>query len=153
MTERYDTQMKRIVNMNPDSTKQYLKPDTRNMLVITMAIKLVLSIIFSFIFKIEGYSGLSAVLFYVVMFALMYDVCSFYQVCLQIAQSIFIGFLLFLLLLLGVMFLFTYAFSFLTVINPSSAMGQNVSLVIMLVICLIPLGIDVVRLVKFLRQH
>ena len=108
--------MKRIVNMNPDSTKQYLKPDSRNMLLITMGIKLVLSIIFTFIFKIQGYSGLSAVLFYLVMFSLMYDVCSFYEVCVQIAQSIFIGFLVFLLLLLGIVFIFNFAFSFLAAI-------------------------------------
>lgn len=144
--------MKRIVNMNPDSTKQYLKPDSRNMLLITMGIKLVLSIIFTFIFKIQGYSGLSAVLFYLVMFSLMYDVCSFYQVCLQIAQSIFIGFLLFLLMLLGIIFIFNYAFSFLAAINPSTAMGENIALIIMALICLIPLVIDVVRLVKFMRQ-
>lgn len=143
--------IRKIVNTNPDAARQYLKPDSRNALLITMSIKLVLSVIFTFMFSLEGYSGFSAVLFYTVMFSLMYDIGSFYQVCLQIAQSIFIGFLLLLLLLLGAYYLFLYGFSFLASIAPASQVGENISMLITALICLIPLIIDVVRLVKFLK--
>ena len=143
--------MKKLVNMNPDAAKQYLKPDNVKMLGIIMAIKFVLSIAFLFMARVEGFTGLEAFLFYLVMFTLVYDVCSFYQVCLQIAQSIFIGFLLFLLLLMGGIFLFNYGFAFLANISPSTATGQNISMLVMALIFMIPLVIDVVRLVKLLK--
>lgn len=144
--------MKKIVNTNPDAAKQYLKPDNAKTLGIIMGIKLILSVAFLFMARIDGYSGFSAVLFYLVMFSLLYDVCSFYQVCLQIAQSIFIGFLLFLLLLLGIIFIFNYALAFLANFNPATPMGQNLSMLIMALISLIPFIIDAVRLIKLLKQ-
>ena len=143
--------MKKIRNMNPDAAKQYLKPDNLKMLGIIVGIKLILSVAFLFMARVDGYTGLEAFLFYLVMFTLIYDVCSFYQVCLQIAQSIFIGFLLFLLLLMGAIFLFEYAFAFLANISPATAAGQNLSMIVMSVIFIIPLIIDVIRLVKLAK--
>ena len=143
--------MKKLVNMNPDATRQYLKPDNFKMLGMIVAIKLILSIAFLFMARVEGFTGLEAFLFYLVMFTLIYDVCSFYQVCLQIAQSIFIGFLLFMLLLMGGIFLFNYGFAFLANLSPSTATGQNISMIVMALIFMIPLVIDVVRLVKLLK--
>lgn len=143
--------MKKIRNMNPDAAKQYLKPDNLKMLGIIVGIKLILSVAFLFMARVDGYTGLEAFLFYLVMFTLIYDVCSFYQVCLQIAQSIFIGFLLFLLLLMGAIFLFEYAFAFLANISPATAAGQNLSMIVMAVIFIIPLIIDVIRLVKLAK--
>lgn len=143
--------MKKIINMNPDAAKQYLKPDNAKMLGIIMGVKLVLSIAFLIMARVDGYTGFAAFLFYLVMFTLIYDVCSFYQVCLQIAQSIFIGFLLFLLLLMGGIFLFNYAFGFLANISPATATGQNISMIVMALIFIIPLVIDVVRLVKLFK--
>ena len=137
--------------MNPDAAKQYLKPDNLKMLGIIVGIKLILSVAFLFMARVDGYTGLEAFLFYLVMFTLIYDVCSFYQVCLQIAQSIFIGFLLFLLLLMGAIFLFEYAFAFLANISPATAAGQNLSMIVMAVIFIIPLIIDVIRLVKLAK--
>ena len=142
--------MKKLVNMNPDAAKQYLKPDKVKMLGIIVSIKLVLSIAFLFMARVEGYTGFEAFLFYLVMFTLIYDVCSFYQVCLQIAQSIFIGFLLFLLLLMGGIFIFNYGFAFLADINPTTVAGQNISMIVMALIFMIPLVIDAVRLIKLL---
>jgi len=143
--------MKKIRNMNPDAAKQYLKPDNLKMLGIIVGIKLILSVAFLFMARVDGYTGLEAFLFYLVMFTLIYDVCSFYQVCLQIAQSIFIGFLLFLLLLMGAIFLFEYAFAFLANISPATAAGQNLSMIVMAVIFIIPLIIDVIRLIKLVK--
>ena len=144
--------MKKLINMNPDAAKQYLKPDNAKMLGIIMAIKLVLSVAFLFMARVDGYTGFEAFLFYLVMFTLIYDVCSFYQVCLQIAQSIFIGFLLFLLLLMGFIFIFEYAFAFLANFSPATAVGQNISMIVMAAIFIIPLVVDVVRLVKLLMK-
>ena len=140
--------MKKIVSTNPDAARPYLKPDTRNMLLITMGIKLALSIVCTFFARLTGHDMLSTILFYLVMFSLMYDLCSFYQVCLQIAQSIFIGFLLFLLLLLGGVFFLNYALVFLADFTPATATGENISMLIMALICLIPLYIDVYRLIR-----
>lgn len=138
--------------MNPDAAKQYLKPDTLKMQGIIMGIKLILSIGFLFMARIDGYTGFEAFLFYLVMFTLIYDVCSFYQVCLQIAQSIFIGFLLFMLLLMGIIYIFEYAFAFLANISPDTAAGQNISMIVMAALFIIPLVIDVVRLVKLWKN-
>ncbi len=140
--------MKKIVSMNPDAARPYLKPDTRNMLLITMGIKLALSLVCTCFARLDNPSLLSTVLFYLVMFSLMYDVCSFYQVCLQIAQSIFIGFLLFLVMLLGAVFFLNYALLLLANIMPTTPAGENISMLIMVLLCLIPLYIDVVRLIK-----
>lgn len=140
--------MKKIVSMNPDAERAYLKPDTRNMLLIIMGIKLVLSIVCTCFARLEGYNAFSTVLFYLVMFALMYDVCSFYQVCLQIAQSIFIGFLLLLFLLLGAIFFLNYALAFLGSFAPTTPAGEAISMLVMALVCLIPLYIDVYRLIR-----
>ena len=86
------------------------------------------------------------------MFAMCYDICSFCQVCLQIAQSIFIGFLLFLLLITGIGILSGYILAPLENFGPATAGGQNLVLLLMTVICMIPLVIDVVRLVKLMKQ-
>lgn len=144
--------MKKIINQNPDATKQYLKPETAKLQGIAVGIKLALSVAFLFMAQVDGFAGLEAFLFYLVMFTLIYDVCCFYQVCLQIAQSIFIGFLLFLLLLLGAIFIFEYAFGFLANFVPATATGQNISMLVMAVIFIIPLVLDVVRLVKLLKM-
>ncbi len=144
--------MKKIVSVNPEAARPYLKPDTKNMLLITMGIKLVLSIVCICFARLEHADLLSTLLFYLVMFSLMYDVCSFYQVCLQIAQSIFIGFLLFLVMLSGAIFFLNYALMLLPDFSSATAVNENLSMLIMALICLIPLYIDVIRLVKLWNQ-
>ncbi len=144
--------MRKIINNNPDATKQYLKPETAKLQGIALGIKLALSVAFLFMARVDDLSGLEAFLFYLVMFTLIYDVCSFYQVCLQIAQSIFIGFLLLMLLLLGIIFIFEYAFAFLADFVPATVTGQNISMLVMSVIFVIPLVLDVVRLVKLWKN-
>ena len=144
--------MRKIINKNPDATKQYLKPETAKLQGIAIAIKLALSVAFLFMARVDGFSGLEAFSFYLVMFTLIYDVCSFYQVCLQIAQSIFIGFLLFMLLLLGGIFIFEYAFAFLADFSPATATGQNITMLAMALVFAIPLIVDLVRLVKLWKN-
>lgn len=118
------------------------------MLLIMTAVKLALALAGAFAMPMGDYSGLSALLLRLLMLAFVYDICCFYQLCLHIAQSIFIAFLLFIFLLMGGVFLFNHFFSFLAAVNPATEAGQNVSMIVMLLIFLIPFLIDAVRLIR-----
>lgn len=140
--------MIKIKKNNPENTKNYLKPTDRKILLIMTGIKLVLAAAGAFSMSAGDYIGLPAVLLRLLMLAFVYDICCFYQVCLHIAQSIFIAFLLFIFLLMGGVFFFNHFFSFLAGINPSTEAGQNLSLAVMALIFLIPFLIDAVRLIR-----
>lgn len=140
--------MRKIVENNSENTKNYLKPTDRKMLLILVGIKLILAAAGAAAMPAGQYSGLSILLLRLLMFAFVYDICCFYQVCLHIAQSYLIAFLLFLVLLSGGVFLFNQFFSFLAVINPATEAGQNLSMIVMILIFLIPLLIDAVRLIR-----
>jgi len=140
--------MRKIVSTNPENTRNYLKPNDRKTLLIMVGIKLVLAIIGTFLMRIGEYPILATILLRILMFAFVYDICCLYQVCLHIAQSIFISFLLFLVMLLGAVFIFNYFFSFLAAFNPATEAGQNLSMLAMIFIFLIPFSIDAVRLAK-----
>lgn len=143
-----DIHMKKIVNTNPENTKNYLKPTDKKVLLIVVCIKLALAAAGTAAMPVGQYSPLSTLLLRLLMFSFIYDICCFYQVCLQIAQSYLISLLLFIVLLSGGVFLFNRFFSFLAVINPATEAGQNLSMIIMILIFLIPLLIDAVRLIK-----
>lgn len=140
--------MKNIFVKDTENTVNYLKPDNLKQLLITVGIKLALAVAGMFAMPVGDYSGFSKFILFLLFFAFVYDVCCLYQLSLHITQSILIGFLLFLVLLLGVSFLFTYGTAFLAGLAPSSAAGENALLIIMTVIFLIPFGIDIIRLIK-----
>ena len=140
--------MIKIKKTNPENTKNYLKPGDKRVLLAVTGGKLALATAGALAMPMGDYSGLSALLLRLLMLAFVYDICCFYQVCLHIAQSIFIAFLLFILLLMGGVFLFNHFFSFLAAVNPSTEAGQNLSLAVMLLIFLIPFLIDTVRLIR-----
>lgn len=140
--------MIKIKKNNPENTKNYLKPTDKRILLLMTAGKLALAAAGAFSMSMGDYSGLSSVLLRLLMLAFVYDICCFYQVCLHIAQSIFISLLLFLFLLMGGVFLFNHFFSFLADINPSTEAGQNLSLAVMALIFLIPFLIDGIRLIR-----
>lgn len=140
--------MRRIVHNNPENTKNYLTPADKKTLLIMVLLKLAFAAAGAFAMSMGTYSGFSAFILRVLMFAFVYDVCCFYQVCLHIAQSYFIAFLLFIFLLLGGVFLFNHFFSFLALINPSTKTGENLSMIVMALLFLIPLIIDAVRLIR-----
>lgn len=142
--------MLKIVKNNPENTKNYLCPADRKTLLIMVGIKLILAAAGAFAMSMGDYPGPSAVLLRLLMLAFVYDICCFYQVCLHIAQSIFIAFLLFIFLLMGGVFLFNHFFSFLSAINPATETGQNISMIVTTLIFLIPFLIDAVRLIRFL---
>ncbi len=140
--------MIKIKQNNPENTKNYLKPTDKKILLVMTAVKLALATAGAFSMSTGDYTGLTAVLLRLLMLAFVYDICCFYQVCLHIAQSIFIAFLLFIFLLMGGVFLFNHFFSFLAGINPSTEAGQNLSLAVMMLIFLVPFLIDAVRLTR-----
>lgn len=140
--------MKNIFIKNPETAVNYLKPDNLKQLSITVGIKLILAVIGMLAMPIGDYSGFSKFILLLLMFAFVYDVCCLYQLCLHFTQSVLIGFLLFLLLLMGVAVLFQYGLGFLAGVTPSSAAGENALLILMAVIFLIPLFIDAFRLIK-----
>lgn len=140
--------MRKIVENNPENTKNYLKPDNKKMLLIMVGIKLVLSIAGAFMMPAAEYPALAMFLLRLLMFAFVYDICCLYQVSLHIAQSYLIALLLFLLLLMGGVFVFHHFFSFLAQINPATEAGQNASMAVMGLIFLIPFIIDIIRLIK-----
>lgn len=140
--------MRKIVDTNPENTKNYLKPDNRKMLLIIVGIKLALAVIGTFMMPAADYPAFAMFLLRLLMFAFVYDICCLYQVSLHIAQSYLIAFLLFLLLLMGGVFIFNHFFSFLAQINPATEAGQNASMAVMGLIFLIPFIIDAVRLIK-----
>lgn len=140
--------MKNIFIKNPETTVNYLKPDNLKQLSITVGIKLILAVAGMIAMPIGDYSGFSKFILLLLMFAFVYDVCCLYQLCLHFTQSILIGFLLFLLLIMGVAVLFQYGLGFLAGIAPSSAAGENALLILMAALFLIPLLIDTFRLIK-----
>lgn len=140
--------MKNIFLKNPETAVNYLKPENLKRLLITVGIKFVLAVAGMLTMPIGDYSGFSRFLLLLLMFAFVYDVCCLYQLCLHFTQSILIGFLLFLLLLMGIAFLFQYGLGFLAGVAPSSAAGENALLLLMAVIFLIPFLIDAFRLIK-----
>lgn len=140
--------MKNIFIKDPETAVNYLKPDNLKQLLITVGIKLALAVAGMLAMPIGDYSGFSKFILLLLLFAFVYDVCCLYQFSLHVTQSILIGFLLFLVLLLGVAFLFEYGLAFLAGLNPATATGENVLLTIMTVIFLIPFVIDIVRLIK-----
>ena len=140
--------MRKIVENNPENTRKYLKPTDRKMLLSLVGIKLVLAAAGTIAMPIGEYSGLSTLILRLLMFTFVYDICCFYQVCLHIAQSILISLLLFIVMLSGGVFLFSRFFSFLAVIDPATEAGQNLSMLVMILIFIIPLLIDAVRLVR-----
>lgn len=140
--------MIKIQKNNPENTKNFLKPTDKKILLILIGIKLALALAGGFAIPMGHYSEGSALLLRLLAVAFVYDICCFYQVCLHIAQSIFIAFLLFILLLMGGVFLFNHFFSFLAAVNPSTEAGQNLSMAVMTLIFLIPFLIDAVRLAR-----
>jgi len=145
--------MKRIIEKNPENTKNYLKPTDRKLLLIMTGIKLVLALAGSLMMPIGEYSLPEKILLRTLMFAFVYDICCLYQVSLHIAQSFLIAFLLFLVLLLGGVFLFDRCSAFLASINPSTAAGENLSMAVMTLVFFIPFLIDVIRLIRLSRQE
>jgi uncharacterized membrane protein len=140
--------MKKIVAQNPENTKNYLKPDNMKALLITTGIKCILATAGTFFMRTGEYPGLALVLLHILMFAFVYDICCLFQVSLHIAQSYLIAFLLFIVLLLGCVFIFENFFAFLAAIDPATETGQNISMVVMILIFLIPFLIDIVRLIR-----
>ena len=144
--------MKNIFVKDSESRINYLKPDNLKQLLLTIGIKFVLAIAGMLALPMGDYSGFSKAVLLILFFAFVYDVCCLYQLCLHITQSILIGFLLFLVLLLGVSFLFTYGTAFLSGLQPSTATGEQLLLLGMALVFLIPFLIDLVRLICFPKR-
>lgn len=145
--------MKNIFLKAPENVINYLTPGSVKQLLITMGIKFVLAVAGMLAMPIGSYSGFSRAVLLLLLFAFVYDVCSLYQVCLHIAQSVLIGFLLFLVLIFGIGFLLQYGAGFFADVSPATAAGENIIMAVMTLIFLIPFLIDAVRLIKKLHAR
>lgn len=143
--------MNNIFLKNSENTINYLTPDSLKRLSVTVGIKLVLAAAGMLALPIGDYTGFSRVILLSLLFAFVYDVCSLYQVCLHVTQSLLMSFLLFIVLIFAIGFLLQYGAAFFSGLSPATAIGENVLMCVMVLIFLIPLIIDLVRLIKMLR--
>lgn len=142
--------MKNIFVRDPENNINYLTPATPKRLLVTMGIKLALAVSSLFALSVGTMTGFDRILLYLLFFAFVYDIGSLYQLCLHITQSVLIGFLLFLVVVLGIGIAFQYGSDLLMKLTPETALGGDIITVVMLVAFLIPFLVDTVRLVKLL---
>lgn len=142
--------MNNIFLKHPENAVNYLTPGSLKRLLITMGIKLVLAVGGMLAMPVGDYAGFSRVILMLLLFAFVYDVCSLYQTCLHVTQSVLMSFLLFLVLIFAIGFIFQYGAALFTGISPSSSAGENIFMSVMTLIFLIPFIIDAVRLIKML---
>lgn len=142
--------MKNIFVRDPENNINYLTPATPKRLLVTMGIKLALAVSSLFALSVGTMTGFDRILLYLLFFAFVYDIGSLYQLCLHITQSVLIGFLLFLVVVLGIGIAFQYGSALLMKLTPETALGGNIITIVMLVAFLIPFFVDTVRLVKLL---
>lgn len=142
--------MNNIFLKHPENAVNYLTPGSLKRLLVTVGIKLVLAVAGMLAMPVGDYSGLSRAILLILLFAFVYDVCSLYQVCLHVTQSVLMSFFLFLVLILAAGFLMQYGAALFIGAAPSTAAGENVLLGVMALVFLIPFIIDAVRLVKML---
>lgn len=142
--------MKNIFLKHPENAINYLTPGSLKRLLITAGIKLVLAAAGMLAMPVGDYAGFSQAILMLLLFAFVYDVCSLYQVCLHVTQSILMSFLLFLVLLFAIGFLLQYGAAFFTGASPATAAGENILMSIMTLIFLIPFIIDAIRLIRLL---
>lgn len=142
--------MKNIFVRDPENNINYLTPATPKRLLVTMGIKLALAVSSLFALSVGTMTGFDRILLYLLFFAFVYDIGSLYQLCLHITQSVLIGFLLFLVVVLGIGIAFQYGSDLLMKLTPETALGGDIVTIVMLVAFLIPFLVDTVRLVKLL---
>lgn len=142
--------MKNIFVRDPENNINYLTPATPKRLLVTMGIKLALAVSSLFALSVGTMTGFDRILLYLLFFAFVYDIGSLYQLCLHITQSVLIGFLLFLVVVLGIGIAFQYGSDLLMKLTPETALGGDIITIVMLVAFLIPFLVDTVRLVKLL---
>lgn len=145
--------MKNIFLRDSENVINYLTPDSIKRLLVTVGIKFVLAVAGMLAMPIGGYTGFSRAVLLLLLFAFVYDVCSLYQFCLHVTQSVLIGFLLFLVLILGISFLLQHGAVLFADVSPATAVGENIIMVVMTLIFLIPFLIDAVRLIKKLHTR
>ena len=144
--------MKNIFLKDPENAINYLTPQSLKRLLITMGIKLALAVAGMLAMPVGDYTGFSRVILSLLLFSFVYDICCLYQVCLHITQGVLMSFLLFLVLVFAIGFILQYGAAFFTGASPSTAVGENILMSIMTLIFLIPLIIDIVRLIKLLYR-
>lgn len=142
--------MNNIFLKHPENAVNYLTPGSLKRLLTTMAIKLVLAVAGMLAMPVGDYAGFSRAILMLLLFAFVYDVCSLYQACLHVTQSVLMSFLLFLVLIFAIGFLLQYGAAFFTGASPATAAGENILMGVMTLIFLIPFIIDAVRLAKML---
>lgn len=143
--------MNNIFVKDPENTINYLTPQTLKQLLITVGIKLALAVAGMFAMPVGDYAGFSHMILSFLLFSFVYDVCSLYQVCLHVTQSILMSFLLFLVLIFAVGFILQYGAALFVGASPATAAGENILMSVMTLIFLIPFLIDAFRLIKMLR--